>query len=258
MIRIHLGHVDAGSRPSSQVVREPDDYIPARKAIRDALRVSADLELFVLSRVCDQWFWDLEGYSDVQLLQEDPRDLLRAKLQTGALPAELSDPLAISELEILDLPSPVAAVDDVIAWVLGHKLGDVWLVNEPSYEHLTQLVAALATCPVPRLLEPLVERRILAWAGRAGGQIGEAYRLIAATGSRGISFLCAYRALKVYDEATRILWLEEERWYLPGLQWIADKLGELPIPLAVDSSLSPKAEAHWRRRLRERDKEAAA
>jgi hypothetical protein len=50
--------------------------------------------------------------------------------------------------------------------------------------------------------------------------------------------------------------LEEERWYLSGLQEIADRLGPLPLPVEAEKTLSHKVEAYWNRRLLQLNQEA--
>lgn len=255
MIRIHLGVADAPDAADTLTLSQPEDYIGARLRIRDALRSGLPLEVFVLTRVCDGWFWDLEGDAEVQLLQEDPVTLLRRKLRVLALPPEVADPDLVISLALLDLPDPPEPVSDVVAWIVGHKLGEVWSVSHSSYEHATQLVAWWATRAVPTLLQPFAQRRLQIWIEQASGPLREVYRAMQQDPERSALALCCWQALKVYGDEIRRQWLQEEGWYLPHLVWLAERLGALPVPLKATKLLSLKAEAYWRRRLEELDKE---
>src|SRR5262245_25280283 len=102
MILIHLGVIDAPSRPGVEVVREPQDYTDARLAVREARRAGTDLDVFVLNSVCYHWFWDLYGYPDVNISEEDPTSLLCKKLRISTLPPEIADPQIISDLQLQD------------------------------------------------------------------------------------------------------------------------------------------------------------
>jgi len=256
MIEIHLGVVDTEPRLGAEIIRKPQDYISARLAIRDALQSKQDLHVYVETRVCDEWFWDLESYPGVRLLQEDPVVLLCRKLHVPALPSKIVDPVAISSLRLLELPAPSDAVGDVSAWIAGHKLGKVWADTQPSYGHLTDLLTWLADNSVPEVLHAVAELRMELWINHSGGQLREAYHAIRQSPQKVTMFLCCWKALKKYDDETRARWLEEEKWYLADLQWLAEKLGDLPLPNIADKILSPKAEAYWHRRLTEFDQEA--
>lgn len=258
MISIHLGAVEAPAIPGAEIMREPGDYISARLALRDALRDGVDLHVFVLTPVCEHWFWDLEGYPEVQLLQEDPVTQLRRKLQLPHLPVEVADADVIMGLKLLDLPDPAAPVTDVLAWAAQHTLGEVWSISQPSMAHLTNLLIWLASHPIPDGFAPIVKRRIEVWIDQSSGQLSEAYTCIQHDTSTSVLFLCCWQALKVYDKETRIRWLKEEDWYLQGLEGLAERLNGLPLPLVAQEGISKKAGPYWRRRLAEMDQETNA
>ncbi len=257
MIEIHLGIVDAKAPLGAEVVIEAQDYINARVAIRNALVSKQPLHVYVLKRLCDEWFWDLENYPGVKLSREDPALKLREMLHVPTLPPEIADSAVIAALKLLELPPPEELVRDVSGWVVGHKLGAVWTVLQPSYAHLTDLLAWWSENAVPELLQPLSKRKMQSWIQQASGQLQAAYQAVMQEPGLSAKFLCCWKALKRYDEQTREDWLRELRWYLPELQWLADKLGDLPLPNEANKLLSPKAEAYWRRRLMELDQEVA-
>jgi hypothetical protein len=253
MIEIHLGAVDAKELPGITKVAEAADYIVARLAIRDALRTGQPLDIYVQNRLCDDWFWDLEKYPGVKLSREDPTLKLREMLHVPTLPPELDDSTIISALKLLDLPPPAEAVRDVSSWVLAHKLGAVWAIMEPSYSHLTDLLVWWSNHTVLDLIQPLTKRKTQGWIQEASGQLQAGYEAVMWKPDLYARFLCCWKALSGYNEQTREDWLRELGWYFPEVQWLVDKLGDLPLPDEANKLLSPKAEAYWRRRLIELD-----
>lgn len=254
MITIHLGRFESVDSPAAVVVQQPEDYVPARQFIRQALSQPATrLEVYVLTRTCDGWFWDLEEFpSIVTLYHEDPVTLLREHLHLSAVPSELDDPVLIHQLGLLRFSSPIERVDDPIAWSLGELLDPLWCEVLPSYPHLTRLVGWWAGREESLSVEiqPLVKRQLENWQSQTDGQLRDAYaRLRSEDPMRAALFLCCWRALQPYERTTRQRWLEEENWYVPHWPAIADQLGPLPLPARAEKILSRKAEAYWNGRL---------
>lgn len=258
MIRIHLGRKETDQILGAEVIKQPEDFVSARVAIRSAQQASQNLEVFVLTRICDGWFWDLEGDPEIELLQEDPVTLLCRKLDLRSLPPEVSDPDFIIGYKLLDLPLPSEPVIDVAGWIVGHTLDPVWAMTDPSYQHLTGLISWLSSNAVPESFKPLADRRIRSWIERANGQLRDAYDAIRSNPQKNSLFLACWSGLSAYDNDTRRRWLEEEGWYVQGLTWVAGNVGPMSLPALADKKLGPKAEAFWRRRLNELDKEARA
>lgn len=255
MIEIHLGVLGADESAGRVIVREPQDYISVRLAVREALRTGNDLQVYVQTRVCDDWFWDLENSPGVKLSREDPPLRLCQKLGVASLPPEVADPALIMALKLLDLPDPIDTVQDVAGWVAAHKLGAVWTMQNSSYAHLTDLLMWWTDYRVPEVLQPLADRRMNSWIDNATGQLREAYQAIKQDPITSALFLCCWQVLQGYDDVTREDWLREAGWYCPGIGWLAEKVGELTLPRQANRELSLKAEAYWRRRLLELDQE---
>ncbi len=250
MITIHLGHVVPPDHPGAIALERVDDYASVRQALRRELGHSeADLEVFVTTRLCDEWFWDMEGFPGVTVLHEDPVTLLRDRLRLALLPPELDNPGLIQQFGLLQLSPPMDRVTDAIAWALGAILNPVWAEEHPSYQHLTRLISWWAENSVAPELQPLTNHHLNDWRGQADGLLRDAYTRLQENPHKATLFLCGWQALAPYEEAMRRRWLEEEGWYLAGLQEIANKLGPLSLPAKAEKALSRKVEAYWGRRL---------
>lgn len=257
MITVHLGRFDPPDHPGAVALRQPDDYASARQAVsRELGRPDADLDVYVMTPLCVEWFWDLEGFPGVTIRHEDPATLLRDRLKLATLPPELDDPGLVHRLGLLRLPPPPARVGDAIAWALGGLLDPVWAEEHPSYQHLTLLISWWAKSDIAPDLRPMLAHRLNAWRDRADGLLRDAYVRLQENPQKVALFLCCWRTLAPYEVAVRRRWLEEERWYLSGLQDIADKLGPLPLPMEAEKTLSHKAEAYWNGRLLQLNQEA--
>jgi hypothetical protein len=258
VISVHFGVLDPPALAGAEIISKPEDYVLARLAIRDALRTESDLDVFVLTPVCDRWFWDLEGYPQVRLLQDDPITLLSRKLHVPQLPLEIADSNVITALKLLDIPDPAEPIADVLAWVAGQKMDEVWAATQTSYRHITRLLAWMALNSIPSVLEPVAQRRLKLWVEQSRGTIAEVYRSIQNDAEKSILFLCCWQALRAYDEDTLVRWLKEEGWYIHNLREAVDNLGELPLPQVAQEKISSKARAYWRRRLEKLDQEIAS
>lgn len=250
MITIHLGCFDPPNYADTVVIQQVDDYIRARQTIRHGLsQVDVNMDVYVKVRTCDEWFWDLEGFPGVILRQEDQVTLLRKRLRVAVLPPELDDPVLIERLGLLNLPPPSTHISDPIAWTLGKLLNPLWAEERPSYEHLTRLIAWWVKIDMMPGLQPLLAHRLNVWRDQGDGLLRDAYARLQENPQKVMRFLCCWRALAPYETNVRRRWLEEERWYLPGLQEIADRLGPLPLPVEAERTMSLKAEAYWNSRL---------
>ena len=245
MIRVHLGRVDSLDVPGAVIVRQPDDYLVARLAIRQVLgQLDASLDICVLTRICDDWFWDLQGIPGVWLQREDPVTVLRERLNLPALPPALDDPGLIQRLGLLHLAPPGRGTD-ATAWALSALLDTAWGEDIPSYDHLTRLVAWFAEHEAPVELRLLIATRLHSWEELAQGALRDAYAGLQQDSARIVLFLCCWIALGTYNVDLRRRWLEEEGWYRHEWQKLAEKMGRLPLPARAERILSAKLEAYW-------------
>jgi hypothetical protein len=258
MITIHLGRQDSPMQSGVIVIRQPDDYITARHALRQALHEGDALDIYVLTRVCDEWFWDLEGFPGVVQRREDPVSLLCQLLDVTSLPSGLDDSELIQRLGLLRQPASSAAIHDVIGWALGSLLDPVWIEEEPSFAHFTRLIAWWAEHRIPQDLAVLVTQRLEAWKMKSRDSLRDAYEGLNGAPERIILFLCCWRVLQTYSDELRQRWLEEEGWYLPRWQSLVNKLGPLPMPEIAENTLSRKVETYWRGQLRLLDREVSS
>jgi hypothetical protein len=258
MIAIHQGVIDVANIHRGIIVATAEDYVDARRAIRDALVNHQDLDVYIVRRTYDKWFWDLEGVAGIRFVNEDPIERLRNKLGGLALPVYLTAETVL-DLELLEAPDPELPIRDVSQWVAKTALGDVWAEHEPSIEHLSALVtwwAHRGTAPLEAAAQLVANQRLAHWASGAADDLRRAYEILRKSPTQIVYFLCAYAALSAYDASTRASWLKEKGWFLDGLDRLADKVSGLPLPADVDRGLSVFVEAHWQRRLREMHEKA--
>lgn len=253
MIVIHYGVIDDAMVQGGMEVRDSRDYVEARRAIRDAAGSQRPLDVFILDRTCDRWFWDLDGHSVIQFVNEDPVELLREKLGVQALPSYLTAAV-IRNLRLLEKPDSESPIRDVTWWVAQTELGEVWGEEKPSLAHLSALVSWWADS-ASRNLSPtllrVVSLRLQHWSSSAKGDALAVYQALQDSPIQVVLFFCAYQALSSYDAALRKGWLQEKGWFVSDLEPAASKMSDLPVPPDVDKALSVFAEAYWGRRLRD-------
>ena len=240
MITVHLGHLDP---PDSLLAlsycgRWMITQTLGRQCVKELSRPDADLEVYVVTRVVRRVVLGSRGLPRGGNSHEDPATLLRDRLRLAMLPPELDDPGLIHRLDLLRLPTPSVRVTDAIAWALGGLLNLVWTEERPSYQHLTLLISWWAENSIAPDLQPLLTHRLNAWRDQADGLLRDAYTRLQENPQKVALFLCCWRTLAPYEETVRRRWLEEERWYLSGLQEIADRLGPLPLPVEAEKTLS--------------------
>lgn len=256
MITIHTGVLPTEELPyDSLTVRTPADYPPVRQDIQEALTQKEDLKVFVLTRVCDGWFWDLFDYhSDVIHINDAPAERLKRKLSINALPIDLAaEPELIIELGILDLPDPTESVSDVWTWIIRHKLGEVWAIEEPSQEHFSQVVSWYAENTIDPILRSRVAHIARTWTDAASGKLRSAYARFFEDPHKNAYSLITWRALVPYDRELREQWLAAEGWYSQKLEDLAEMI-ETPtqLPQSIRSKLNSKVQTYWNTQLKER------
>jgi len=255
MITIHTNVLPSEDISNDNlVVRNPEHYPRARQRIQLAITNNDNLEIFVLTRVCDGWFWDLFDYrDDVIQINDAPVERLKRKLAINALPTELvADPNLIIELGLLDLPDPFESVGNVWLWIVQHKLGEVWTIKEPSQEHFSQLVGWYIKNTVNPLLQSRTNQITQSWIDTATGKLRSAYVRFFEDPHKNAYSLITWRALEYYDRGIREQWLVSEGWYSRKMEDMAEIL-ETPtrLPKRIRSKLNPKINTHWNTLLKE-------
>ena len=257
MISIHIGVVTTDNLPSSvvRVIRNTQDYAPTRQYIYEALFQEKDLEIFVLTRVCDGWFWDLvEYFDDVRLINDAPTERLKLKLLVNALPTDLTEtPELIINLGLLNLPDPQKSIDDVWGWIMENKLGTVWTTEMPSQEHLSDLISWYLENRIEPILEPKTDQIIQHWVNTASGRLRSAYARFLENPWLNAYSLITWCVLTPYNRQLREEWLAAEGWYSQKLEDLADMI-EPPqsVPKSIRLKLNPKLQTYWNTQLKDR------
>ncbi len=247
MIMVHVGVLPEQPVPDDTLVLyEPENYPAIRHRIRAAIDGKENLDVFVKHPVCWSWFWDLEDYGFIRIVNDDPAEQLKRKLRAPMIPEELAEnPWRILELGLLDLPDPSEKVDDVWAWIIEQKLGMTWTISEPSFQHLRDLADWYVDGVVPQELREKASEVERSWLSKATGKLKGAYQSFLQRPRQNALFLCCWQNLIMYDESVRERWLDEEGWYEPHLIWVAEKLPPLSFPNIARTRLSPKAHVYW-------------
>jgi len=256
MIRVHIGVLPTEEREQgSTLVENTADYPRAREQIYEALAAETSLDVFVLTRVCDDWFWDLvEYHGDVTQVNDAPTERLKRKLSVNALPNDLAtEPELIIQLGLLDLPTPTEGVDSVWRWIVHHKLGEVWAIEEPSRGHFSHLVGWYIEHTIDPLLASRTDRIAQMWVSAASGKLRSAYARLFDDPRRNAYSLVTWRALAPYERELKEQWLADEGWYSKRLEDLSEMI-EMPtgLPKSIRSKLQPKVQTHWNTRLKER------
>ncbi len=237
------------------VVRSPEHYPMIRRQIQEALTKNGDLEVFILTHVCDNWFWDLLDYrDDVILINDAPVERLKRKLAINALPSDLvENPNLIIELDLLDLPNPIEKVGNVWTWITQYKLGEVWIAKEPSQEHFSKLVNWYVENTVNPLLQSKIDRITQIWIDTAFGKLRSAYIRFFEDPHRNAYSLITWSALSSYDHELREQWLASQGWFSRKMEDLAEMI-EAPtfLPKPIRNKLNLKISTHWNTLLKER------
>ena len=247
MIVIHIGVLPEQPVPDDALVLYgPENYPAIRHRIRAAIDTREDLDVYVKHPVCCSWFWDLEDYGFIRIVDDGPVEQLKRKLGIPMIPTEFAkNPWRILELGLLDLPAPYEKVEDVWAWAIEQKLGKVWTVTEPSFQHLGELVDWHIENYVPQELRERASEMEHRWLSKAAGKLKGAYQSFLQHPRKNALFLCCWQNLSMYEERERERWLDEEGWHEPHLIWLAEKLPPLSFPNIARITLSPKAHVYW-------------
>lgn len=254
MITIHTGILLTQDLPalSSEIVKDTRDYTLTRQYIYEALSQEKDLEVFVLTRICDDWFWDLvEYFDDVRLVNDAPTELLKLKLSVNALPTDLAEtPEVIVNLDLLNLSDPPKSVD-VWEWIIENKLGTVWTTETPSEEHLSELIIWYLEKTIQPILQPKTEQIAQQWVNTAHGKLRSAYALFLENPGANAYSLITWRILAPYDRQLKEEWLAAEGWYSHKLESLADMI-EPPQQLSksIRNKLNQKIRIYWNTKLK--------
>lgn len=255
MITIHLARSASEEIPKDNLVLgEINQYPAIREQIFLALKQEQDIDILVLNRVCDEWFWDLSDYfQDVLLINDSPVERLKRKLLIDSLPIELTTkPDLILELQLLDLPKPREDETDIWTWIIRHKLGEVWTVEEPSNDHFSLLVNWYIDNRVGLSLQEKVDDIVKSWIRKASGNLISTYSRFFEDPSKNAYLLTAARALLTYDDDLRKQWLIAAGWYSSKLEDIIDLVKPLNnIPVLIRKKFNPTILTYWNTRFKE-------
>lgn len=258
MIRIHTGFLLTEKIPAGGTALESlTDYLSIRQLIAESLSNNRDLEVYVLVRTCDGWFWELNDYySDVSVIWDAPSERLKRKLSVHTLPTALEmNPELVIDLRLLDLPDPTESTTDVWRWVFQHKLGNVWISELPSYSHLSELVYWYVDQEnhVDPVLQPIVERKIQKWINLSSGKLRSAYARFLENPRENAYSLIAWQALSSYDRRLREQWLATKGWYSQKLEDLAEMLDPPDeLPKLIRNKLNVTLRTYWNAQFKDR------
>ncbi len=255
MINIYISRSSSEEIPKGSLILEDQDQYPTiREQIYDALKRKQNLEVFILTRVCDEWFWDLSDYHrDILLINDSPAERLKRKLSVATLPSDLmANPDLIIDLELLDLPNPLEGVTDIWKWIIQHKLGDIWTIENPIQSHFSQLVNWYIDNTVDPSLQFKVDELTRLWIQKAPGKFKSVYALFFENPAKNAYMKIAARALLLYDHNLREQWLTIQGWYSPKLEDSIEMI-DLPtkLPQTIRKKINPLLQAHWNTRLKD-------
>jgi hypothetical protein len=261
MIRIHKGTFGENLVSESSIrLSKLEEYPEIRLRIREAIHASDDLDVYVTHRACDDWFWDLEDYPCVSLIDEHPGVQLKRKLGIIGLPQKLEErPELILELGLLDLPEPSESIGDVWGWILENRLGSVWAERSVSFEHLAKIMQWYLDAsaqrpedsnPINILLQGIVNTVTQSWIECANGIVESAYQLSLKNPAKSALFLACWQSF--HDNYPQLLneWLEQKYLSSLHIEWIAEKLPMLRIPDLLIVDLDKRVEAYWNGKIK--------
>lgn len=252
MIEIHIGILRQEKIPiGAQAIDDSKDYLAARNQIKEAIESNEMLKIFVRTRSCDKWFWDLpEYFGTVEIIDDSPEERLKRKLGLQTLPARfaIASPQII-ELGLLDLPNPSLHVSDPLGWVLRHKLGVVWDSPEPSGDHFSALVNWFAENIIPQELYSLAESQTEIWLLRSSGKLHSAYARLLEEPQPVALTIIAWQSLQQYDPSLVDTWLAGQYWYRRKAVDLAEMVGHMLLPSKPRRELNLRLQTHWVTRL---------
>lgn len=253
MVEIYTGLLPAEEIPyNGHVVDNREDYISIRQLIYGALSQDAEVQVFVRTRVCDGWFWDLEEYfAEIRVINYSPFERLKQKLNIQSFPSDF--PLSsedVVQLGILNLPDSLNPVTDVKKWIVKHLLGEIWATSMPSWDHFSKLVhwfVEVEDEPSPSL-SAFTDQIIKGWCSEGPGSLRSAYSRLLENPKKNAVSLLTWSALSPYDEF-REDWLADETWFSPVLVDLADKIDTIVLPINIRRKLDPKIQSYWNSKL---------
>ena len=252
MITLYRGAASQLAQETDISVTSTEDYVAARRAIRDALISGADLHIYVTDAVIQNWFWDLEGHPDFQIFAFDPRQELEIKLGVS-LPETITADV-IEELDLLREEDPPEPVADATQWIAAKCLTAIWSEEQPSKNHLRALTGWFVNqhiSQVPSALWIVIEERLQIWEELSHGSLKSIYAALRIQPAETVEFLCAWDALSGYPPTVRESWLEHLGWYTPERECLAIGLDGLPPNPAVDEELKSLVIPYWNQRLKQ-------
>jgi len=257
MIKIWTGvyPVQTGNSGDGLILQNPNEYPDLRLKIREALKAGEQLSVMVTHRACDNWFWDLEGITQVQLIDGSPVQLLKDKLNIPSIPQELvNDPTQIIKLGLLDIELPPSVSEDVWSWILRTKLGNVWANGSVDEKHLSDLMNWYIANSVPSEYKDIVAARLKNWALHAPmGYLRRTYSELQTDTESKVWSLAVYNLLEMYG-AERFDILKSFSWFTEAL--LNDSTNYRvqfnTYPQKIAAELSSKLNIHLRQRFSKR------
>lgn len=260
MIRIEFDIYGIAPTPegvSPLILKQTADYGDGRKKIYEAVHSGRDLCVVVRDPVSARWFWDLNDYPNVVIVEHDPREQLKKKLRksTGLCTRLEQNPELIVGLALLSKPDPIKPVADDWQWVVENCLGPAWIVDAPSWEQLTSLVGFYLQSPrskeaLPKDLREEQKKRSGEWLGKATGKLKEAYKWFLSKPEDNARALLAAQVLACYPENLRWDWLREITTDVSPAIHFASDLKTLSLSEIAVEEVSKCAEAYWNGKLR--------
>jgi hypothetical protein len=257
MIRIELDIYAIAPVPeglSPLILKQTADYGDVRNRIHEAVHGCHDLWVVVRDPVSARWFWDLNGYPNVTIVENDPRERLKEKLKksTGLCTKLEQNPELIVSLALLSpsKPDPVEPVSNDWQWVVENCLGSAWTDNSPSWEHLTSLVGSYLQPQrskevLPQDLREEQRNKSGEWLEKATGKLKKAYEWFLSKPGDHARALLAAQVLDCYPENLRWDWLDEINTDVSSAIQFASDLKIIPLIETAVEEVSKCVEAYW-------------
>lgn len=180
------------------------DYIDCRKTIYNALYSDENLVLCVQNIVCCKWFWDLEEFTSIEIVEINPCVELKKKLKVFELPSNIeNNPKIIIELGLLQEQTPKSKTTDVWSWIIERKLGSCWKEKNPSLKHLQYLTNWFLEnkrFPITstNLIKAIIDKQKNIWFKKAKGKLLKAYKWLLKKPYKNSKLILGFQLLKDY------------------------------------------------------------
>lgn len=260
MIKIHTGLLENELLPPKpensnvETVENRNDYVLIRQYIQQALRNQESLIIYILTPICRDWFWDLATYSPhIKIIDDSPTERLKRKLKINTLPIDLiGKQEIIIELNLLDLPTPTDWNLAIWDWIIEHKLGEVWLSQQPSWQHLSDLIKWYLKLSIPLSLQAKTKELSVQWLTKSNGLMREAYEYILGEPEINAYVVATWQALAKYPANRRDNWLKNEGWNIDSLNQWGGYLTPLNyLPYSIQQKFDTYLKTYWQTHLRD-------